>query len=134
MVIECEDATSMVRAAQDSAAAEHCNVSIAVVDEAGQLLAFVRMDGASPASAEMAIAKARTAATGRRSTASYESMLNEGRTSLATAPTLTCIEGGIPLQHAGEWLGAIGVSGVSSDRDAAIALAGARLIASAEVQ
>lgn len=121
----------MLLAAQDFAASEHCKVSIAVVDDAGQLLAFLRMDGASPASAEMAIAKAKTAATGRRSTATYESMLNDGRTSLATAPGLTCTEGGVPLQHAGEWLGAIGVSGVSSDRDAAIAMAGARAVGTA---
>lgn len=36
--------------------------------------------------------------------------------------------GGVPLKHAGEWLGAIGVSGVSSDKDAAIAMIGARLV------
>lgn len=127
-ILDCDDAANMIKTAQNYAASENCKVSIAVVDDAGVLIAFLKMDGASTASVDMAIAKAKTAAIGRRTTKSYESMLNEGRLSLITAPGLTCIEGGLPLQHGGEWLGAIGVSGVSSCKDAAIATEGARTL------
>ncbi len=72
----------------------------------------------------MAPAKARTSALGRRETKVYEDIINEGRTSFLSAPTLEGrLEGGVPIIKDGQCLGAIGVSGVSSTDDVAIAKA-----------
>lgn len=105
-------------------------VSIAVVDDGGHLLAFERLDGASPISAYIGIEKARTAALGRRESKGYEEMVNGGRTAFLSAPLLTSLEGGVPVIIDGHVIGAVGVSGVKADQDAQVAKAGvAALIA-----
>jgi glc operon protein GlcG len=91
----------------------------------GHLLWLQRLDGAAPISAEIAPAKARTAAVGRRESKVYEDMINQGRVSFLSAPTLTgLLEGGVPVLVGGQCVGAIGVSGVKSAEDAQIARAG----------
>src|ERR1019366_1768590 len=79
------------RAAADAPSA------IAVVDPAGDLLAFQRMDGVRPASADLAIEKARTAARLRRPTAEIEDSINQGRTAFVTA-NIAALRGGVPLR------------------------------------
>jgi glc operon protein GlcG len=100
-------------------------VTIAVVDDGGHLLWLQRLDGAPPISAEIAPAKARTAALGRRESKTYEDMINQGRTSFLSAPALSgMLEGGVPVLVDGQCVGAVGVSGVKSAEDAQIARAG----------
>jgi len=100
-------------------------VAIAVVDDGGHLLWFQRLDGASPASAQIAPAKAHTAALGRRESKIYEDMINQGRASFLSAPGLHgLLEGGVPIMVDGHCVGAVGVSGVKSAEDAQIARAG----------
>ena len=100
-------------------------MSIAIVDDGGHLLHFQRLDGAAPISADIAPAKARTAAIGRRESKVYEDMINGGRASFLSAPGLTgMLEGGLPIFKDGHCLGAVGVSGVKSTEDAQIAKAG----------
>ena len=75
-------------------------------------------------SADIAAAKARTAALGRRETKAYEDMINQGRTAFLSAPVLQgMLEGGVPVMVEGHCLGAIGVSGVKSSEDAQVARA-----------
>jgi glc operon protein GlcG len=62
------------------AQARHAPSAIAVVDPTGDLLAFERMDSVRPASAELAIQKARTAARLQRPTAEIEDNIDHGRT------------------------------------------------------
>ena len=70
-------------------------------------------------------AKARTAALGRRESRIYEEIINQGRYSFLSAPQLEgMLEGGVPIMHEGQCLGAVGVSGVKSSEDAQIARAG----------
>jgi uncharacterized protein GlcG (DUF336 family) len=89
------------------------------------LLWLQRLDGAAPISAEIAPAKARTAAMGRRETKVYEDMINQGRTSFLSAPAIKgMLEGGVPILVDGHCVGAVGVSGVKSSEDAQIAKAG----------
>jgi uncharacterized protein GlcG (DUF336 family) len=91
-----------------------------VVDPAGDLLAFQGMDGVRPASADLAIEKARTAARLQRSTAEIEDNINQGRTAFVTAGVLV-LRGGMPIRVNGAVVGAVGVAGLSKEIDAEIA-------------
>jgi glc operon protein GlcG len=120
-----DDVAAILNAARAEAQANHWAVSIAVVDDGGHLLGLYRLDGASPMSAEMAPAKARTSALGRRESKGYEEMINQGRTAFLSAPGLRgMLEGGVPIIVGGQVAGAVGVSGVKSSEDAQIARAG----------
>ncbi len=124
-VIGQAEVARVLSAARQQALAQQWRVSIAVVDDGGHPLALERLDGCAPASAYIATEKARSAALGRRETRDYEEMVNAGRTAFVTAPLLTSLEGGVPLQVDGQVVGAIGVSGVKPGQDAQVALAGA---------
>lgn len=120
-----EDSRAIAAAAQAEALAQGWAVSIAIVDDGGHLLWLQRLDGAAPISAQIAPAKARTAAIGRRESRLYEEMINQGRTSFLSAPGLEgMLEGGVPILVEGQCVGAVGVSGVKSAEDARIAHAG----------
>ena len=105
--------------------------SIAVVDDGGNLIYVERLEPTFPASAEIAIHKARTAALFQRPSKVLEDAITSGRTSLlkvADAP----LQGGEPIRVNGVIVGAIGVSGAASAaRDEAIALIGAGALAPA---
>ena len=125
IVLEFADMRTMAAAAEAEALKNNWAVSIAIVDDGGHLLWFQRLDGAAPSSSTMAPAKARTAAMGRRETKVYEDLINGGRYSFLTAPTLEgMLEGGVPIMKDGQCLGAVGVSGVKSNEDVQIAKAG----------
>lgn len=99
--------------------------SIAVVDAGGHLLLFERLDGSFPASASVAIEKARTAALFQFESKKLEDSINGGRNALITVG-YTFLQGGVPVVFNGQVVGAIGVSGAkSADQDREIALAGA---------
>ncbi|WP_334155411.1 GlcG/HbpS family heme-binding protein [Tepidimonas sp.] len=124
-VLELADVKAIAAAAEAEALKNHWAVTIAIVDEGGHLLWLQRLDGAAPISAHIAPAKARTAALGRRESKVYEDVINQGRTSFLSAPTLEgLLEGGVPIVHEGQVIGAVGVSGVKSSEDAQIARAG----------
>lgn len=123
--LELADVKAIAAAAEAEALANKWAVSIAVVDDGGHLLWLQRLDGAAPISAQIAPAKAQTAATGRRESRLYEEMINGGRVSFLSAPGLHgLLEGGVPIIKDGHCIGAVGVSGVKSTEDAQIARAG----------
>jgi len=123
--LTADDVRTMAAAAEAEALKNNWAVTIAIVDAGGHLLWLQRLDGAAPISAEIAPAKARTAAMGRRESKVYEDMINQGRTSFLSAPTLSgMLEGGVPVMVEGACVGAVGVSGVKSSEDAQIARAG----------
>ncbi len=102
--------------------------SIAIVDAGGHLLLFERLDGSFPASATVAVEKARTAALFRFESKKLEDAINGGREALITVG-YTFLQGGVPVVVGGQVVGAIGVSGAqSADQDREIALAGAAAI------
>ncbi|PVX83612.1 GlcG/HbpS family heme-binding protein [Paraburkholderia unamae] len=123
-VLTDEDVVKMADAAVAHARANQWNVTIAIVDEGGHLLYLRRLDGAAPITAEIAMAKARTAALGRRESKVYEDVIKQGRTAFLSAPLTGMLEGGVPVIVDGDVIGAIGVSGVKSDQDAAVAREG----------
>lgn len=119
-----EDVKIIAAAAEAHALANKWNVTIAIVDEGGHLLHLHRLDGAGASTAEMATGKARTAAVGRRETKLYEDMIKQGRVAFLSAPMTAMLEGGVPIIVGTDIVGAVGVSGVKSDQDAAVAKAG----------
>ena len=110
-------------AAKLEAVKNNWNVSVAVVDEGGYLLHLERMDGAVLTSPEIATLKARTAALSRVPTKFLEDVTKE-RAATMMFPGRLPVQGGLPIMHAGECVGAVGVSGVKSPEDEQIAGAG----------
>ena len=124
-VLTLADVRAIAQAAEAEALAHQWAVTIAICDDGGHMLWLQRMDGAAPMSAHIAPAKARTSALSRRESKVYEDIINQGRTSFLSAPTLEgMLEGGVPILIDGHCIGAVGVSGVKSPEDAQIARAG----------
>ncbi|MBA2676679.1 heme-binding protein [Ramlibacter sp.] len=123
--LELADVKAIAAGAEAEAVKNNWAVSFAVVDDGGHLLWLQRLDGAAPISAQIAPAKANTAALGRRESKVYEDIINGGRTAFLSAPHLQgMLEGGVPIVKDGVCIGAVGVSGVKSTEDAQIARAG----------
>jgi glc operon protein GlcG len=122
--VSAEGAQKALAAAAAEARKQGWAVSIAVVDPAGELVAFLRLDGAPYASVDVSRGKARTAARFRRPTRSFDSTLTAGRLAILGLDGVTPVEGGVPIVVNGEVVGAVGVSGVTSAQDAQVAQAG----------
>jgi len=118
-----EDCKKIGAACEAEARKNNWNVVIAILDDGGHLLWLARMDGATPANAEIALGKARTAAVTRRSTKTWEDRISGGRLSMLAMPVLP-VQGGVPILHEGQCVGAVGVSGVQSHEDEQIANTG----------
>lgn len=98
---------------------------IAVCDESGNLVSFVRMDGAKITSIDIAINKAYTASAAQRQTLDYNSMAVPGKPAFGIHTTnqgrFTIIGGGIPVLIDGKIIGSIGISGGSAIEDQEVA-------------
>ncbi|MDX6353797.1 MAG: glc operon protein GlcG [Streptomyces sp.] len=123
--LERADVLVVAEAAEAEARGNGWAVTIAIVDHGGHLLALNRLDGAAPATAHIAPAKANTAALVRGESKSFEEQINNGRYAFLSVPTLQgVLEGGVPIMKDGQCIGAVGVSGVLPGQDAQIARAG----------
>lgn len=116
-----EEVKSMAKAAEERAKKDNWNVVIVIVDAGGHLLYLQRMDGAQIASIEVAQKKAKAAAFYKRPTKVFEDGLKSGNQGLMLLPGVIASEGGVPILHNGNVIGAIGVSGVTSAQDGIIA-------------
>ena len=119
-----DDVKKMAAAAEAHALANQWRVTIAIFDDGGHLLYLHRMDNVPASTVEMAIGKGRTAVLGRRESKVYEDIIKNGRTAFLSAPLVSMVEGGVPIVVGEDVVGSIGVSGVKSEQDAAIARAG----------
>jgi glc operon protein GlcG len=117
------DARRIIAGARAEAEKNKWAVTIAVVDDGGSLVALERLDGAPPQSPEIAFRKAWTAAMTRLPTKTLEDMIKE-RPALTAFPGQLRVQGGLPIRHEGECVGAVGVSGVASHQDEQAAQAG----------
>ena len=116
------DAEFLLNTAYEYAIQNNFNVSIAVVDETGTLLAMKRMDGASPMTANLCFEKAKCSAMSRRPSKLFEDIIKGGQMGFLTMDTFSgMLEGGEPILYQGQLVGAMGVSGVKSFEDAEIA-------------
>ena len=117
-----EDAEFLLTRAHQYAIDQKFNVSIAVVDETGTLLAMKRMDGASPMTANLAIEKAKCSALSRKPTLLFEELIKDGQLGFLTVSSISgMLEGAEPILYQGQLVGALVVSGVKSHQDAQIA-------------
>ena len=100
---------------------------VAVVDPSGTLVYYEKMDNAQTGSADVAIDKARTATLFKRPSKAFQDMVTGGGPGLRILGLRGAvpIEGGVPLVIDGKIVGAIGVSGDSSEHDGICAQAGA---------
>ena len=127
--ITAERAKQILAAAEAEAKKRNWPMNIAVVDTNGDLIHFVRMDGAQVASVTISQGKARTSARYRRETRVFYNAMETGHPYVATLdPTLVASPGGFPLIEGGKLIGAIGCSGATGDQDALICKVGADMI------
>ncbi|MDN6298395.1 MAG: heme-binding protein [Halomonas sp.] len=132
VILSQADVTHVLDAAQREADQQGWNVTIAITDDGGHLLALRRLDGTAPFTAEAATHKARSAAVGGKETQVFEEMINNGRTAFLSVPLKGLLSGGVPITVDGNVVGAVGVSGVKPDQDAQIAKVGISAIAMPE--
>jgi glc operon protein GlcG len=100
------------------------NIAVAVVDPHGTLMYYEKMEDTQYSSAEIAIGKARAAATYRRPTRAFADVINKGGPATATLPGVVASPGGVPIMVGGKVTGAVGVSGVTGDQDEQCSKAG----------
>lgn len=132
-----EGAIQVMAAAERRATEIGVPMNIAVVDDGGHLMAFVRMDGAKISSVEIAIVKAHSAAIRRQPTGPY---IENGQLNLVVTVGLmvgskaqqTPLRGGVPLYVQGKCVGAIGVSNGNEEQDVDVAHTGATALENVE--
>ena len=120
-----EAARIAVAAGEAEALRNNWKVVIAVVDEGGHTILLERLDGAQWSSIGTAVEKARAAVAWKRPSRLLEESVNNGRTAfLSITQGMAVLQGGVPIEVDGTFVGAIGVSGVRAADDEVIALAG----------
>jgi glc operon protein GlcG len=122
--IAIETARKVATAALAEGKKNGWTVAVAIVDTAGDLVFFERMDNTQSGSMVVAQDKARTAARFKRPTKAFEDALVGGRQAILSLPGVTPLEGGIPIVVDGKIVGAVGVSGATSPQDGVCAQAG----------
>jgi glc operon protein GlcG len=109
-----EGAKKVAEAADHLATPRGVAPVVAVVDAGGDLVYLLRPDAAQVASTNVSVDKARTAAIYRRPSKEFEDQASSGRPSALHLARAVPLQGGMPILHDGEVIGAIGVSGASS--------------------
>jgi uncharacterized protein GlcG (DUF336 family) len=124
--ITLEQAKKVVAAAEAEARKNKWNVVITIVDSATNLVLLQRMDDTQIGSIKISQKKAHTAAAMRRSTKVFEDQVAAGGmgVKLLGIDEVIPVEGGLPIIVNGKVIGAIGVSGVTSQQDGIVAKAG----------
>jgi uncharacterized protein GlcG (DUF336 family) len=100
------------------------NAIIAIVDAGGHLIYLERFDKAQFGSIDVAVHKARCSVAYKRPTKTFEEAVNSGKISLLTLDDICTVEGALPIIQGGKIVGAIGVSGGTSQEDGQIATSG----------
>lgn len=120
-------AKKAMAAAEAEAKKNNWPVAIAILDTTGSLVMLQKLDSTQTGSVDIAIGKARTALDFRRPTKALQDVVAGGGAGLRllSARNVMALEGGVPVVVDGKIVGAVGVSGVASDQDAQVAMAGA---------
>ena len=125
--ITLEKAEKAMAAAKAEAQRNNWPVAIAIIDSAGYEVMFTRLDNTQYASIRIAHGKAKSALEFRRPSKALQDAVAAGGAGLRllSVPGAMLLEGGVLIVADGKIIGAIGVSGVTSDQDAQVATAGA---------
>jgi glc operon protein GlcG len=125
--ISVENAKTAAAAALAEARKNNWTMAVAVTDIGGDLVYFEKMDGTQTGSVNVALGKARTAALFKRPSKVFQDIVAGGGAGLRILGLegAVPIEGGMPLVMDGKIVGAIGLSGATSDQDGQCARAGA---------
>ncbi len=126
--VTADRAVQVAMAADAEAKKRGWKMNIAVVDASGNLVTFLRQDGAQLASIAISEHKAKTAAIFRRETKLFENGVQGGLVYQLTLDGVIASRGGIPLIEGGKIIGAIGCSGGTGSQDEVVARAGAAII------
>lgn len=128
--ISVDNAKKAAAAALAVAVKNHWKMAVAVVDPNGTLVYYEKMDDTQLGSADVAVAKARSAALFKRPTKALQDGLAAGGAGMRILglPGAVPVEGGVPVVADGKIVGAIGVSGDKSENDGQCATAGAATI------
>jgi glc operon protein GlcG len=128
--VSVASAKTAAAAAMAEAVKNHWNMAVAVVDPNGTLIYYEKMDNTQIGSAQVAINKARSAALYKRPSKAFQDALASGGPGLRVLGLegAVPVEGGVPLVSQGKIIGAIGVSGDTSEHDGQCATAGAGTI------
>jgi glc operon protein GlcG len=129
--ITIDQAKKALAAAEADARGKGWPMAIAVVDNAGMLVAFVKLDNTQNGSVLIAQDKAASSAMLRRPTKAIQDGVAGGGAGVRFLALRHAVpvEGGVPLMVDGKIVGAIGVSGMASDQDGVIAKTGADALA-----
>lgn len=124
--INLEMAKKVVAAAEAEAVKNKWPMAIAVVDNAGMLVAYSRMDNTQTGSVQVSIDKAVSSAMFRRSTKVFQDVVAGGGAGLRVLGLRNAnpVEGGVVLMLDGKVIGGVGVSGANADQDGVVAKAG----------
>lgn len=124
-ILALEDAKRVAAAARAEADRNKWPMVIAILDDGGHLMYLERIDGTQKGSSRIAEEKGRSAILLKRPTKAIEENVTEGRIVMMCLPGAIPLEGGVPLIKDGQFVGAIGVSGMQSFQDGIVAKAGA---------
>jgi glc operon protein GlcG len=121
-----EQAKQAAAAALAEARRQGWAMAVAVVDPAGILIYFEKVDATQNGSVQVAMDKARSAALFKRPTKAFQDALSGGGVGLRILGLAGAVpaEGGLPIVVGGQIVGAIGVSGGTSEEDGVCAIAG----------
>jgi glc operon protein GlcG len=126
--INLATAKNIALAAAKEAERVKINVVIAIVDAGGHLIYLERFDRAQFGSIDVAVHKARCSVAYKRPTKAFEDAVSSGKINLLTLDDICAVEGGLPIIQGGKIIGAIGVSGGTTQEDGQIATAGIRAL------
>ena len=129
--IPLDTAKRVAAAAVDEARRNGWTMAVAIVDAAGDLVYFEKMDETQTGSVTVSQSKARSAARFKRPTKAFQDALTgtpDGLRILGIEGAVP-VEGGLPIALGGKIVGAVGVSGGTSEQDGQCAQAGLSVVA-----
>ena len=123
--LSIDDARVLLEGAEEKSREIGVPMCSAVTDEAGNLIAFTRMDGAKISSISIAMDKAFTAAAAKKGTHEYNQLAVPGKPTFGIHVTnqgrFSIIGGGLPIIINDEVVGGIGISGGTAEEDQIVA-------------
>ncbi|AWB68701.1 heme-binding protein [Saccharobesus litoralis] len=119
MKLQFNQVQELAKALIEEAQQQKVSIAFAISDTSGELLGFNKMDGVSSMAANLAIAKAYTAAREGQATLDMGQWARENQRDVGywADPNVTLFAGGVPIKVDGIVIGALGISGLAEEDD-----------------